>query len=52
MTLSPADPEEMQTVLSQKYFVTPEETKSLIDSGTSFAIWNARQNSLMFPENR
>ena len=28
--------EEMQTVLSQKYFVTPEETKSLIDSGTSF----------------
>lgn len=28
--------EEMQTVLSQKYFVTLEETKSLIDSGTSF----------------
>ena len=28
--------EEMQTVLSQKYFVTPEEMKSLIDSGTSF----------------
>ena len=28
--------EEMQTVLSQKYFVTPEETKSLINNETSF----------------
>ncbi len=28
--------EEMQTVLSQKYFLTPEETKSYTDSGTNF----------------
>lgn len=28
--------EEMQTILSQKYFVTPEETKQYMDRGTGF----------------